>query len=97
MLDLILAVDDPINWHKKNMEMNPDHYTPILPFNPTIISFIQNISAGLWYNSMVKINMKKYRNREIKYGVITTSKIYIYIIIIKYLNFYNNIIFRKIT
>ena len=75
MLDLILAVDDPTLWHKENIQMNPDHYTPILPFSPTIISFIQNISAGLWYNSMVKIKTSKYRNREMKYGVISTSKI----------------------
>ena len=50
---------------------------------------ITSFSAGLWYNSMIKMNIKKYRKRQMKYGVISTSNIYLSITTNIFHSYYN--------
>ncbi len=55
MLDLVLAVDDPLQWHKENMERNGHHYSFMRLFGPETVVRLQRQSAGVYYNTLVVI------------------------------------------
>eukprot|EP01038_Epipyxis_sp_PR26KG_P005840 gene5840-8057_t len=78
LLDFIFVVDNPLFWHQKNLEMNPNHYTSMLPSmmqNAKWISYIQdNYGASMWFNAYIKVNLKSYPKRMIKYGVISKDR-----------------------
>ena len=72
LIDLVFVVDDPLDWHTRNMALNPSHYTPIIPFSPPWVAFIQSkVGARVWYN--VYISVPSIPSRLMKYGVISTS------------------------
>lgn len=72
MVDLILVVDNSIQWHSENVIRNPTHYSPLLPVGPKLIaSFQENLPAHLWFNTHVPMNSSRYPNRLMKYGVIS--------------------------
>lgn len=64
MLDLMFAVNDPLNWHKENLKLNPQDYSALRYLGPNAICRIQNYGPGVYYNTYAKIN-----NVECKYGV----------------------------
>jgi mitochondrial translocator assembly and maintenance protein 41 len=71
MVDMIFAVEDPETWHAKNMTLNPAHYSPLFEVSPQTLTHIQNsYGAGMWYNAMISMNLKRFPNRLMKYGVI---------------------------
>lgn len=71
MVDMIFAVDDPEIWHAKNMMLNPAHYSPVIEVSPQTLTHIQDsYGAGMWYNAMISMNLKRFPNRLMKYGVI---------------------------
>lgn len=56
MLDLILAVDDPLEWHRANIAMNRKHYSFLASFGPRVVNHVQqNWGARIYYNPYVKI------------------------------------------
>lgn len=72
MIDLVLAVDDPMDFHVKNCQANPGHYSFLrrLPGNGKAIANIQeSFGAKVYYNTLVKLEDDVY----IKYGVISTG------------------------
>ena len=72
MIDLVFAVKNVEEWHNQNMKMNPTHYTYDIPLSIKNITYIQeNIGAGMWYNTYLPINISKYPDRMIKYGIIS--------------------------
>lgn len=71
MLDLVFAVSDPMEWHRKNMESNSIHYSFLRLFGPSFISNIQRLPAGVYYNTLVKMD-----SHLIKYGVISSEDLY---------------------
>lgn len=77
MIDMVFAVDNPEEWHHKNLILNPDHYTPLLPFiGSSVIACIQDsIGAGYWYNAMVPINRHDPQGRQMKYGVVSRKRL----------------------
>lgn len=84
MIDLVLAVDDPIKWHLENLKINRSHYSPLIPLwmfpspilKSRVIAAIQNWgAAGFWYNAIVPCNIKRYPGRQMKYGVISRRRL----------------------
>lgn len=75
MVDMIFAVQDPESWHEKNMILNPTHYTPLVELSPWTLSHVQDAyGAGMWYNAMIPMNISRYPNRLMKYGVISRKR-----------------------
>lgn len=71
MIDLIVAVDEPTEFHKENLAMNPTHYSFVRRFGAKVIAGIQqNFGAKVYYNTLVPIDDGA---NLIKYGVIKTQ------------------------
>jgi translocator assembly and maintenance protein 41 len=75
MIDFILAVDDSMAWHAKNIEWNPDHYA--LPsLGARAISCIQEWGHGVYYHPYVPVKDEETGETDfIKYGVMTTAAV----------------------
>lgn len=70
MIDLVLAVDDSLAWHRENLHRNPSHYSFLRYGGARTIDSLQKFGGGrIYYNTLVKINPSTY----IKYGVISTD------------------------
>lgn len=72
MIDLVIAVDDPFDFHIKNCQVNPSHYSFLrkLPGGGKAVARIQeNFGAKVYYNTLVPLE----NNIYIKYGVISTG------------------------
>lgn len=75
MLDLILVVDNPLEWHQENMRRNPHHYTPLLTLSSSSITYVQeHFQAHLWFNPYVPAAITKQPGRLMKYGVISAKQ-----------------------
>lgn len=79
MIDLVLAVDDPVDFHVKNCGKNPGHYSFLrrLPGGGKAIANIQeSFGAKVYYNTLVKLDSDLLGDDVyIKYGVITTGSL----------------------
>ncbi|KAL5719853.1 hypothetical protein ACHQM5_012587 [Ranunculus cassubicifolius] len=69
MVDYILGVSDPMQWHSQNLEMNKDHYASLLMVYfggaKLITQVADKIGVGVHFNPFVVWN-----DRMIKYGVV---------------------------
>lgn len=71
MLDFVLVVDQPQEWHRENIDRNFKHYSFLKYFGPKTVSKIQdNYGAGIYFNTLVP-----FEERLMKYGVIGTEKL----------------------
>ncbi|OQS02246.1 mitochondrial translocator assembly and maintenance protein 41-like precursor [Thraustotheca clavata] len=71
MVDLVLAVEDPLAWHTEQIARHPEHYSGLKHFGPAAIAYIQeNLGAGVYYNTLAQIPGT---NQLMKYGVVRTS------------------------
>ncbi len=70
MLDLILAVDDPVRWHAKNLAVRPQDYSLLSLLGPHVVADVQEWGAGMYYNPHVRFG-----KQEIKYGVTSTRRL----------------------
>ena len=70
MLDIIFAVDDPMDWHSQNIISNPTHYSFVRRLPSSFLLRLQRSSAGLYYNPFVKL---RGMDSLVKYGVISTA------------------------
>ena len=69
MLDFVIAVDNPEQWHRENMEKNSEHYSILKYFGPKYIATFQDTyGARVYYNTLVK-----FEDRLIKYGLVSTD------------------------
>lgn len=72
MIDLIVAVDDPENWHTENISQNRSHYSlPMATLGPRAITATQRSSFGarVYYNTILPTTASQ---KSFKYGVIAT-------------------------
>lgn len=77
MLDMVLAVDDPVEWHRANLEANTMDYA-WMPrrAGPEFITHLQdNFGAGLYYNTLVPIQLDDGTEQMIKYGVMDVANL----------------------
>lgn len=67
MVDYILGVADPIQWHTENLQRNRDHYSFLMAFlgAKTITEVAEQIGAGVHFNAFVP-----WKDKKIKYGVV---------------------------
>ncbi|KAK3281716.1 hypothetical protein CYMTET_10513 [Cymbomonas tetramitiformis] len=67
MVDYILVVDSPCEWHAHNLEQNQNHYSNLIRFiGPRgAVALAENVGAGVYFNSYVP-----WKNKLLKYGVI---------------------------
>lgn len=71
MVDMVLVVNDPEQWHKDNLARNPYDYSLIRHLGSKFVSYVGNrTSVGIMYNPMIK-----HENLSFKYGVISRSKL----------------------
>ncbi|GAB6021142.1 hypothetical protein CHUAL_003774 [Chamberlinius hualienensis] len=69
MIDLVFAVEDPLQFHRLNVKKNHGHYSFLKYGGPELIDRVQQkLGAKVYYNTLIP-----FENRLIKYGVISTS------------------------
>ena len=47
MLDVIIGVKDPIEWHRMNMQLNPDHYSFFRHLGSSTVTKLEVRSEGV--------------------------------------------------
>lgn len=58
------------------MKLNPDHYTPLIPLSPSLISYVQDsFGAGMWFNALVNLSIHSCPDRKMKYGIISKKRL----------------------
>ncbi|KAG0530176.1 hypothetical protein BDA96_05G162800 [Sorghum bicolor] len=67
MVDYILGVADPLQWHSENLERNPGHYSRWMSsFGAgAITGLADRVGVGVYFNPFVE-----WRDKRIKYGVV---------------------------
>ncbi|MBN2306410.1 phosphatidate cytidylyltransferase [Candidatus Peregrinibacteria bacterium] len=71
MVDLIFAVNNPKDWHQKNMLRHPDDYAPAMRrLGPGGISHLQALGPGVLYNTYVP-----FQGASLKYGVTSSTNL----------------------
>lgn len=66
MIDLILAVDDPLRWHHENIKRNPMHYSFISMLGANVVGATHNLAAKVYFNTIMGA-------RPFKYGVVAVE------------------------
>lgn len=53
-MDFVFAVNDPLDWHRENMRLNPRHYSSLRLLGPAFIESTQmGWGAQVYYNTLV--------------------------------------------
>lgn len=72
LLDFVIVVDNPYEWHLENLHRNYDHYS-IVKYLPNrvrnIVSLQENYGARIYFNPFVYVD----KHIGLKYGVIKTD------------------------
>eukprot|EP01025_Chloroclados_australasicus_P051437 TRINITY_DN5987_c1_g1_i1.p1 TRINITY_DN5987_c1_g1~~TRINITY_DN5987_c1_g1_i1.p1 ORF type:complete len:449 (+),score=33.33 TRINITY_DN5987_c1_g1_i1:83-1429(+) len=72
MIDFVLAVDDPVVWHRQNVQRHPTEYSFLQFLGPQAISYVAEVwGVGIHFNTLVPIN----EHQLIKYGVISVDRL----------------------
>jgi hypothetical protein len=55
VVDFVFAVDDPYEWHRANMRLNPSHYAPHLRAlgGWAVAALADGVGAGVHYNTLI--------------------------------------------
>lgn len=70
MIDLVFCVNDSLEWHRKNLQINYSHYSAVRVMGSAVISKIQTqFGAKIYCNTLIPLD----DGSIIKYGVVTTS------------------------
>ncbi|GAV28886.1 hypothetical protein PMKS-002364 [Pichia membranifaciens] len=65
---MILAVSDPLAWHKQNIMQHSSDYSFLKFLGPSAINYVSNLGAGIYFNPFVDVNING-TPLELKYGV----------------------------
>ena len=69
MVDLLLCVDAPREWHAENLRRNGDHYSALGRLGASAVASVQErLAAGVYFNTLVP-----WDGRMIKYGVVSRA------------------------
>lgn len=59
MVDIILAIDDPLLWHKHNLQSQPHHYSGFARVGGArFVHWMQNLGARLYFHPFVDVDIK---------------------------------------
>lgn len=73
MIDYVFAVDNPVDWHSRNIKLNPSHYSSIKHLGANTVSKFQNkTGAGVYFNTLIPIEEE---GVIIKYGITSTENL----------------------
>ncbi len=72
MLDLVFAVDDPREWHKSNLQRNGHHYSFLRHLGLDTVVRLQQLSAGVYYNTLVTIDTQVCWYTGLNYRIVGT-------------------------
>jgi translocator assembly and maintenance protein 41 len=53
MIDLLFGVENSLQWHQQNMEINSHHYSSLKYLGINNLVKIQEMSAGIYYNTLI--------------------------------------------
>ncbi|KAJ1497284.1 Mitochondrial translocator assembly and maintenance protein 41, partial [Coelomomyces lativittatus] len=70
MLDLIFGVTHPHHWHSINLHQNPHHYSCLAGLGSSMLAWVQEFSAGVYFNPYVNLN-----GTIVKYGVVSIDRL----------------------
>lgn len=70
-IDMILSVDDPVQWHDKNIKLNNLDYSFLKFGGSKVVDYVGKLGAGIYFNPFVQINS----NVELKYGITSTKSL----------------------
>jgi translocator assembly and maintenance protein 41 len=76
MIDVIMAVPDPYQWHTDNLKQHPDHYSMMGRVGgASFVTWLQtNFGAKLYFHPYVNLDIDGTSvTQELKYGVVSTS------------------------
>lgn len=66
MVDLIFVVNNTHDFHRDNLDANPDHYSSLRHLGPSVVSGVQKLfGANVYFNTLVTLG-----DLTFKYGVI---------------------------
>ncbi|KAK9472569.1 mitochondrial matrix Mmp37 [Dipodascopsis tothii] len=64
-IDLIFGVTHTEDWHARNMQQHPAHYSFLRRLGSGAVGYVQDLGAGVYFNPYVELN-----GLVIKYGVV---------------------------
>lgn len=67
-IDMILAVSDPLEWHKQNILQHGSDYSFLKFLGPSAINYVSELGAGIYFNPFVDVNING-TPLELKYGI----------------------------
>jgi len=71
LIDIIMVVDDPTQWHFENIAMNPSHYSSLKLFGADAVAKVQICGMGkVYFNTDVSLHLEDGVQVDVKYGVI---------------------------
>ncbi len=73
-IDMIYAVRDPVEWHRRNIVNNGGDYSIMKHLGPHAINYVTKMGAGVYFNPFVDVNVKGIP-LELKYGVTSTQNL----------------------
>lgn len=74
MLDVIIVVDDPLSWHRENLERNAWHYSVLGQLGARTVAFVQQLGPGVYFNTHVPLSGSGVW-RTMKYGVVSIERL----------------------
>ena len=76
MVDIIMSVSDPQQWHTENMLHHSNHYSALSRLGgPSFVTWLQtNFGARLYFHPYVDLDVDgSSSTRQLKYGVVSTT------------------------
>ena len=82
VVDFVFAVDDPYEWHRANMRLNPSHYAPHLRTlgGWAVAALADGVGAGVHYNTLIPWTKSSsspgssgFAPEMFKYGVVSVN------------------------
>lgn len=71
-IDMILAVSDPLEWHRQNIARHGSDYSFLKYLGPSAINYVSSLGAGIYFNPFVDVNING-TPLELKYGVLSVD------------------------
>lgn len=74
MIDIVMSVENPHQFHAQNMEMNPSHYSGLKMLgSKCIANYQESLASKIYFNTLVPIE----NGLMIKYGIISNKSLVI--------------------
>ncbi|GEQ66518.1 hypothetical protein JCM33374_g181 [Metschnikowia sp. JCM 33374] len=72
-LDVIHIVENPLVFHRANAARHPKHYSSLIKLGDSVIQWIQDCGAGVYFNPYVTMKDSDGEEVVLKYGVVSSQ------------------------